>query len=83
MYKIVVSPKAIKELKIIKKLHREAFKKTLEALMENPYDGKPLSKEMLGKYSYRVGVYRIIYSVNKKDRMINVITAGHRGIVYQ
>ena len=83
MYKIIISPKAIKELKIIKKLHREAFKKALVGLAENPLDGKPLSKEFIGKYSYRVGVYRIIYIFNKRDKIINVITAGHRGFVYK
>ena len=83
MYKIIVSPKAIKELKIIKKLHREAFKKTLESIAENPHEGKPLTKELVGKYSYRVGVYRIIYIINKNDKAINIVTAGHRSLVYR
>jgi len=83
MYSITVSPKASKELKAIKKVHRKALKQALEEIAENPFEGKPLSRELMGRFSFRVGVYRIIYTINSQDKMIDIITAGHRGVVYR
>jgi mRNA-degrading endonuclease RelE of RelBE toxin-antitoxin system len=39
--------------------------------------------ELTGKFSFRVGVYRIIYKVNKKDKVVDILTAGHRATVYE
>lgn len=82
MYTIVISPRAQKRLKPISKLYKGAIKEALNDIKEDPFIGKPLTRELTGKYSYRVGVYRIIYQVNKKDKIIEIITAGHRAIVY-
>lgn len=82
MYKLFVSVKAKKELKKISKLHQKAIISALEEIRENPLSGKPLTRELTGRFSYKVSVYRIIYTVNKKDNTISVITSGHRVSVY-
>jgi len=53
-----------------------------EELKEDATIGKPLTRELTGRFSLRVGVYRIIYTVNKTDEIVHVITAGHRSVVY-
>jgi len=55
----------------------------LAEIKEEPFLGKPLARELTGKFSFRVGVYRIIYKVNKKDKVIDILTAGHRATVYE
>ncbi|MBL7036835.1 type II toxin-antitoxin system RelE/ParE family toxin [Candidatus Microgenomates bacterium] len=82
MYKLLVSFKARKELKKISIFHKNAILDTLQTLKEDPFLGKPLTRNMSGKFSYRVGVYRIIYRINKKDRWVNILSAGHRSVVY-
>jgi len=82
MYKLKLTPKAKKELKIISKLHNQAISSVLEELKESPFSGKPLTRELTGRFSYRVGVYRIIYTVNKRDKAVTVLTVGHRATVY-
>lgn len=82
MYKVVVSPRAQKELKKISYKHQTAIYQTLLDLKEDPLVGKPLTKELTGRLSYRIGVYRIIYKVNFKDKIVLILTAGHRSIVY-
>lgn len=82
MYRIKLTAQVRKELKNLKKIYQDGVKATIEEIKENPFIGKPLSKELFGKYSYRVGPYRIIHSINKKDNLINILTAGHRSIVY-
>lgn len=82
MYRISVSPKAKNQLKSIKKSHQNALALIIEDLKENPFLGKPLTRELTGKYSYRVGVFRIIYKINQDDKIIQILTAGHRSAIY-
>ncbi len=83
MYQIKLTAQAKKELKTIKKIYYDAIESTFQEIKENPFIGKPLIKELFGKYSYKVGPYRIIYTINNKDRMVKILTAGHRSKVYE
>ena len=84
MYKVVIAPQAKQQLKSIAKItHRDAVAGAIEELKEDPHMGKKLTRELEGKYSYRVGVYRIIYKVYEKEKRVEVVTAGHRSTVYQ
>ena len=83
MYRIEISPKAKKELKKIKKLYKRAIAQAIDELKEDPFVGKPLTRELTGKFSLKVGVSRIIYKVNNQDKTVQVIAAGHRGAVYK
>ncbi|MCL5784569.1 MAG: type II toxin-antitoxin system RelE/ParE family toxin [Patescibacteria group bacterium] len=82
MYKIKLTAKAKKELGKIKKLHQSAIGLALEEIKENPLVGKSLSRELTNRYSYRIGIYRIIYKVNKEDKIIHILAAGHRANIY-
>lgn len=82
MYKLLISFKARKELKKISVFHKNAILEALQTLKEDPFLGKPLTRNMSGKFSYRVGLYRIIYRINKKDKWVNILSAGHRSVVY-
>jgi len=83
MFRLVISPRAQKQLRDIKKSHQSAVKLALLDIKENPKLGKSLTRELSGKFSYRVGIYRIIYKVNEQDKIIDILTAGHRGDVYK
>ena len=83
MYKLRISLQAQKELKKINKLHRQLVISALEDIKENPFQGKLLKRELSGKVAYRIGVYRIIYKIDASDKIINIITAGHRSVVYK
>ncbi len=82
MFKVKLTARAKRELKNISKRHKIAIASMVEELTDNPYAGKPLTRDLTGKFSLRVGVYRIIYTVNKTDEIVHVITAGHRSNVY-
>jgi len=83
MYRIKLTGRAKKELKNIKKIYEAAINSALEEIKENPFAGKPLAREMTGKYSYKIDAYRIIYKISKKDQKIYVLTAGHRATIYE
>ena len=82
MYKVELTAEARKEVKNLLKLHKKAVSLVIDELKENPVLGKPLGRELTGLFSLRVGNYRIIYKINKKDKKILVLRAGHRSKIY-
>ena len=83
MYRLDINNTAKRQIKQITKIDRDAVIAGLHDLQENPHIGKPLGKNLTGRYTYRVGVYRIIYTIDDKDKIIRVFKAGHRSTVYQ
>jgi mRNA interferase RelE/StbE len=83
MYKIIVAPEAKKGLKTIAKIYRKGIVEAIDSLKDDPYLGKPLTRELTGKYSHKIGVYRVIYKINENDKAVYVISAGHRATIYQ
>lgn len=61
----------------------ERVRAALEALAFDPFQGKALKWELKGKYSHRVGSYRIIYTVVKERLVVYVLDIGHRREVYR
>ena len=83
MYRIIVAPEAKKGLKTITKIYRRGIAEAIEALKDDPHIGKPLTRELTGRYTYKVGVYRIIYKIREIDKTVYIINAGHRATIYQ
>lgn len=83
MYQLKLTGRAKKELKNIKKIYEATISSALEEIKEDPFIGKALTRELTDRFSFKVGVYRIIYRVNKKDKIVNILTAGHRATVYE
>ena len=83
MYHVAISPRARKIIKKMSKRQQKVIGEVVRELEENPYlAGKALSRDLVGKFAYRIGVYRIIYNINQKDKIINILSAGHRVAVY-
>ena len=86
MYNIVLYKTAEKEYSYLYKTNRAIFvriREALHALSEHPHQGKPLKLSRKGQWSYRVGMYRIIYSIEHKRLIVYVINIGHRREVYK
>lgn len=83
MFRLKIPAKANRDLKLIKNRYQHAISVALEEIKEDPTIGKPLERKLTGRFTYRVGVYRIIYTINKKDKIVTLLFAGHRAMVYQ
>jgi len=59
-------------------MYRAKFKKAIDSLAEDPFQGKKLKGELEDQYSIRVWPYRIIYKIYKKQLIVSVIDVGHR-----
>ncbi len=85
MYKIELTRTAEKEYVELARSNPSVFKRVkvaLEFIAKDPSVGKPLKLTLKGKWSYRVGPYRIIYSVEHKVLTVYVLDIGHRREVY-
>jgi mRNA interferase RelE/StbE len=74
-------------LKDLKKLPKEVREQALEVvekiLAAEPHAGKPLTGPYKGLWKYRIGDYRIIYSIERDRLVIFVLRIRHRKDVYQ
>ena len=82
MYKVKLTACARRGLKNLSKSYKEAVTLAIDELKEQPTLGKPLGRELTGRFSIRIGVYRIIYKIDKKDDIVLVLNVGHRSKVY-
>lgn len=83
MFKIRLTARAKRELKNLSKRHKESIGLFFEELKEDPFIGKPLARELTGRFSYRIGIYRVIYKIDRQNNVVYIITVGHRAMVYQ
>jgi len=52
-------------------------------LEANPHLGKPLRGELSGKWSLRIGDYRVIYMIDERRKMVTLYNARHRRVAYE
>ena len=82
-YRITIKKSAAKELEALPKKDLQRIIKRIQALAENP---RPrASKKLSGKERYRIrqGDYRIVYSIEDKDSLIDIFKIGHRKEIYR
>ncbi|NOZ69357.1 MAG: type II toxin-antitoxin system RelE/ParE family toxin [Deferribacteres bacterium] len=84
MYKIVIKKSAGKEIDCVPDPSFLKIDKAILSLREDPYP-YPRSKKLKGenKFRLRIGAYRVIYSVDEKQKIITVYRVRHRKDVYR
>ncbi|MDR1023160.1 MAG: type II toxin-antitoxin system RelE/ParE family toxin [Prevotellaceae bacterium] len=84
MYKVVISKKILKSLDKIPVVYLSSIKEAVNGLANNP---RPLGcVKLVGfekLYRIRVGVFRIIYSIEDNVLTVEVAKIDHRGSVYK
>lgn len=79
-----LTKRAIKDLDTLERSQPKYFKRILskiQSLVDNHTAGKQLVGPLKGKWSLRVGNYRIIYETIKNT--IYILTINHRREVYK
>jgi len=72
--------------KQIRKLHpriKPAVKSSIDKLLEDPYSGKLLEKELSGYLSIRMKRFRVIYKIDEKAHNAEIHYVGHRKDIYE
>ena len=82
-YRITIKKSAAKELEDIPKKDLRKIVKRIQSLADNP---KPHGSQKLShkeQYRIRQGDYRIVYSIEDKDSLVDIIKIGHRREIYR
>ena len=85
-YRIELSDQAVRVIQRMAKREPEICKRVTQALdylERNPFEGKPLKGGLKGRHSYRVGSYRVIYLVRRRELLVLMIDIGHRRDIYR
>lgn len=86
MYKVQLSIDAEKVFaksdKVLAKKLAKCFKNLENSPRSHP-NIKPLKGSYSGYYRYRVGDYRVVYSIEDEVVVVNVILIAHRSKVYE
>jgi len=82
-YKITIKKSAAKELEDIPQRDLRKIIKRIRSLAKapRPHGSQKLSGQE--KYRIRQGDYRIVYSIEDKDSLIDIVKIGHRREIYR
>ena len=82
-YRISIKKSAAKELEDIPKKDLRRIVKRIQSLAENP---RPRGSQKLSRkeqYRVRQGDFRIVYSIEDEDSLIDIVKIGHRREIYR
>ena len=79
---LFVKSAEIELLRLNKPLTQRIFQK-IKLLQDDPYGQNSQKLEVSIGYRIRIGDYRVIYLINKKDQTITIIKIGHRRDIYK
>ena len=82
-YKITIKKSAVKELEDIPKKDLRKIVKRIQSLAQNP---RPQGSQKLSgqnRLRIRQGDYRVVYSVDDKDCIVDIVKIGHRREIYR
>lgn len=83
MFEIAYHKKVVDDVSVISASNKIAIKKAIEEKLttEPEFFGKPLQFSLNGLRSLRVGYYRVIFQLKKKE--VFIILIAHRSVVYK
>ena len=81
-YQIVITPRAARNLRRLDRRMMERVARRIDALVRQPYLGKPLKGRLKDKRSLRVGAFRVIYRLDTVRHQVVVENIGHRREIY-
>lgn len=86
MFKILLGKKAVKYYENLNDKMAKKVNKAIEDIVKNPFRGTNIKKlvgDLEGKYHYRLGYLRIVYSISNDRKIIFIEAIGPRGDVYK
>ena len=81
--KLILSKSAHKQYLKLSQPAQNKIKKKLSLLLIDHNAGKKLVGELKGKLSLRAWPYRIVYSINDKQKQVEILQIIHRQSAYK
>ncbi len=83
MHKLLYTGEAKKQIAKLGERLKSKVRDACERIGQDPSVGKSLTRELSGRFSYRVSDYRIIYRIYSAEVVVLILTVGHRREVYK
>ena len=81
-FKLIYTNKAYKDIKKLDAIVKKRIGKKIEEYSKNPLSSsKRLTNSAIGSYRWRVGNYRVVFDIDKKN--IVILRVGHRREIYK
>jgi len=62
---------------------KRGVKQALRVLSDDPEAGEPLRRELAGLWKYRIRRYRIVYAIDRQQRLLHIVAVGLRRGIYE
>jgi mRNA interferase RelE/StbE len=62
---------------------KRGVKAALRAVAGDPSIGEPLRRDLEGLWKFRVRRYRLVYAVDRGERVVRIFAVGHRRGIYE
>ena len=83
MYRVEYAKGIVKDFKTLPKdVKQKALQIVEKVLASDPRMGKPLTGTYKGLWKYRIGDYRIVYSIFDDVLIVELVRVGHRRLIY-
>lgn len=83
MFEVKIGKSFSKELKKIDTRYHQSIREAIDSLKEDPYSKtENIKNPNLPDRKTRDGVYRILFNINKKGKIIEVRAVKHRKDIY-
>lgn len=82
-YQIYIAKKTKKGLDKISSNYQKKITDSILLLSKNPFLGKKLKGNLEGYYSLKIWPYRLIYQVDKKNKIVLILKIAHRQKAYK
>jgi len=82
-YRLLYSQTSRKQIRSLHPQIKPIVKSHIQKLIENPYIGKSLERELSGYYSLRMKKFRVIYEIDHQNHIVQIHYVGHRKDIYK
>lgn len=82
-YEVNLTNKAERFLKKLDKQEQLRIRDKLRELKTNPKVGEPLTADLSGQWSLRIGKYRAVYLIEDNKLIVLVLDIGHGKKIYR
>jgi mRNA interferase RelE/StbE len=81
-YRVRFTPEAAQSISRLHPDNKKIIREALDDLRKAPYSGDELQDDLSGFKSYKPRRFRILYTIDEGNTLINVFYVGHRRDVY-
>lgn len=82
-WRLAIPPHVAERIRHLAPDLKRSIREAMRAIALEPGRGEPLRRELADYRKFRVRRFRIVYSVDRGARVINIMAVGHRRSVYE